>query len=185
MDTALLLINSLTPSALCLLPSCPASHVMSLLGLLIHSALLVLMRRSLGVGQLVIYSHWQQRWWWESRHVRNKDCRAFLPEVNAGQVVEPIVFHLCRGAMKISFPSLWEALYPNATFQERNLFHWLQGQTLATPEWECISRWEALFLGTSHWSPAELCIRAPTMQDTHNNYLTPKLGSQGRNYGKR
>lgn len=57
---------------------------------------------------------------------------AFLLPANTGQVVEPITFNPCGGAMKITSPSLWEALYMKTSLQERSLFHWLQVHLFAT-----------------------------------------------------
>lgn len=82
-------------------------------------------------------------------------------------MVEPIVFSLCRGAMKISSPSLQEALYPKVFFQERNLFQGFRDNHLQTQN-ECISLHDKFYFWgnppEAQWNQLELHVRAPTIQ---------------------
>lgn len=100
---------------------------------------------------------------WETK--LGERASAFLLPANTGQVMEPITFNPHGGAMKITSPSLWEALYTKTSLQERSLFHWLQVQLFSTLN-EGISQWEVLFLSNpaeAHWNYLELCEKTPAI----------------------
>jgi len=151
----------------------------------LNSAFLVLISGRLALAQWVIYSHWQQRWRWESSCVGNRNCRVcfcFPSTSEHWADGEDCLFQLLYRC-KENFLSISSGSpIPQSIFQERNrnVFHWLQGQPLATFEWARISQ-QGLFMGKSHRIPVEPAGGSykgshHAVQDAHNNSWAEATG---------